>query len=30
MNILDIIEKKKQGNEMDKAEIEFFISGYMD
>ena len=30
MNILDIIEKKKQGNELDKAEIEFFISGYMD
>ena len=29
MNILDIIEKKKNCGELDKAEIEFFIDGYM-
>ena len=29
MSILDIIEKKKQGLELDKAEIDFFIEKYM-
>ena len=29
MNILDIIEKKKQGHELDRAEIDFFIDGYL-
>lgn len=28
MNILDIIENKKRGKELEKAEIEFFITGY--
>ena len=29
MNILDIIEKKKQGHELDRAEIDYFIDGYL-
>ena len=29
MNILEIIEKKKQGKELDKAEIDYFIEGYL-
>ena len=28
MNIIDIIENKKTGNELTKGEIEFFINGY--
>ncbi len=30
MNILDIIEKKKIGNSLNKEEIDFFIKGYTD
>ena len=29
MNILDIIEKKKKGHELDRAEIDYFIDGYL-
>ena len=29
MSILDIIEKKKKGLELDRAEIDFFIEGYL-
>ena len=29
MNILDIIEKKKKGEELDKAEIDYFVQGYV-
>ena len=29
MSILDIIEKKKKGFELDRSEIEFFIEGYL-
>ena len=29
MNILDIIEKKKKGYELDRAEIDYFIEGYL-
>jgi pyrimidine-nucleoside phosphorylase len=28
MNIIDIIEKKKRGNQLNKEEIEYFIQGY--
>ncbi len=28
MSIIDVIEKKKEGNELSKEEIEFFINGY--
>ena len=28
MQILDIIEKKKQGFELSKEEIDYFVSGY--
>lgn len=30
MNIVDIIRKKKQGNELTKEEINFFVQGYTD
>lgn len=29
MNILEIIEKKKKGEELDKAEIDYFVQGYV-
>ena len=28
MNILDIIEKKRDAKELNKEEIEFFVKGY--
>ena len=30
MNILDIIEKKRDAKELNKEEIEFFVKGYTD
>ena len=30
MNIVDIIIKKRNGNELTKEEIEYFINGYVD
>lgn len=30
MNILDIIEKKREGKELNKEEIDFFVKGYTD
>ena len=30
MRMYDIIEKKRNGNELSKEEIEFFIKGYTD
>ena len=29
MNILDIIEKKREGKELQKEEIEYFVKGYV-